>query len=142
MFTGRSGYEIRSASRYQTLWKSVKPLWNSRSCSIFKTTTICHFEISKVGRFVLRAVAPKISCWSAEAAVGQRDVTLTCSLVARPSLTSLFSTDRVLLSSVLILVLQDDLGYTTARLSLHRITALHHFLVRLTASPYKCQNGC
>jgi len=35
-------------------------------------------------------VAPKISCWSAEAAVGQRDVTLTCTLDARPPLTSLF----------------------------------------------------
>jgi len=81
MSTGRSGYEIRSASWYQILWKSAKPLWNSRSCSIFKTTTICHFEISKVGRFVLRAVAPKISCWSAEAAVGQRDVMLTCWVV-------------------------------------------------------------
>lgn len=33
---------------------------------------------------------PKISCWSTEAAVGQRDVTLTCTLVAQPSLTSLF----------------------------------------------------
>ena len=99
MFTGRSGYEIRSASWYQILWKSAKPLWNSRSCSIFKTTAICYFEISKAGRFVLRVVAPKISCWSAEAAVGQRDVILTCSLVARLSLTSLFSTDRVLLSS-------------------------------------------
>jgi len=81
MFNGRSGYEIRSASRYQTLWKSVKPLWNSRSCSIFKTTAICYFEISEAGRFVLRVVAPKISCWSAEAAVGQRDVTLACWVV-------------------------------------------------------------
>ena len=99
MFNGQLGYEIRSASWYQTLWKSVKPLRNSRNSSIFKTTTICHFEISKVGRFVLGVVAPKISCWSAEAAVGQRDVTLACTVVARPSLTSLFSTDRVSLSS-------------------------------------------
>jgi len=35
-------------------------------------------------------VAPKISCWPTEAALGERDVRLTCTLDAQPSVTSLF----------------------------------------------------
>ena len=35
-------------------------------------------------------VAPKISCSSTEAAVGERNVRLACRLEAKPSLTSLF----------------------------------------------------
>ena len=39
---------------------------------------------------LVAVVAPKISCWSVAASLGQRDVTVTCTLLARPRLTSLF----------------------------------------------------
>jgi len=39
---------------------------------------------------VCTVVAPKISCLSTKAAVGERDVMLTCTLDAKPRLTSLF----------------------------------------------------
>ena len=41
-------------------------------------------------RVVCTVVAPKISCLSTKAAVGERDVMLTCTLDAKPRLTSLF----------------------------------------------------
>jgi len=43
---------------------------------------------------------------------------------------------------VLVLVLQNGLGYIAARLSFCRSVSQDHFLVCFTISAYKCDNGC